>query len=165
MSLIRTSACLAAGLLLFAAAPDARAQNEAAPIYGAELMTEQEQQQYREQLSGLKGEERARFRKEHRQRMQERARERGVAVPSGPAPGATGRHLMTEEEREAHRQEMRSKTSAEERERARKEHHEQMKERAREQGIELPEKPPAGGRGPGGPGRGPGGRGPGPKGR
>lgn len=50
-----------------------------------------------------------------------------------------GSQLMTKEEREAHRAEMRAAKNAEERERLRKEHHEKMKERARHQNIILPD--------------------------
>jgi hypothetical protein len=89
--------------------------------------------------------------------MQARAQERQTRIPDVAAPGTVrGRELMTEEEREKHRQEMRSKADAEERERARREKHEEMNERARERGVELPDEPiPQRGGGPrGGPGGG-----------
>jgi hypothetical protein len=54
-----------------------------------------------------------------------------------------GSQLMTQQERLEYRTRMREATSAEEREQIRKEHHEQMRERAREQGITLPDEPPA----------------------
>lgn len=54
-----------------------------------------------------------------------------------------GSQLMTEQEREEHRNRMRNATSAEEREQIRKEHHKRMLERARAKGIDLPEEPPA----------------------
>ena len=70
-----------------------------------------------------------------------------------------GHQLMTPEERNAHRTKMRTAKTYEEREQIRKEHHTQMQIRAKEQGLTLPDEPPAG-RGPGlGPG---GGGGPGP---
>lgn len=75
-------------------------------------------------------------------------------------PPVYGSQLMTEQERNEHRQRMRNAKNAEEREQIRKEHHERMKARARERGIELPDEPPArGGKGmgPGGKGMGPGG--------
>jgi hypothetical protein len=68
--------------------------------------------------------------------------------------------LMTEQERIEHRNKMRAAKTPEERERVRAEHHEQMKARAKERGITLPDQPPAGrgpGMGPGGGGMGPGG--------
>ena len=69
-----------------------------------------------------------------------------------------GRQLMTDEERNAQRSKMRSSTS-EEKEKVRAEHHEKMKERAKEQGATLPDNPPARGQGMGGGGMGGGGRG------
>lgn len=73
-----------------------------------------------------------------------------------------GSQLMTEQERIEYRTRMRTAATEEERERIRNEHHERMKERAREQGMMLPDEPPAPGMGPGsgmGRGMGPGGRG------
>lgn len=72
-----------------------------------------------------------------------------------------GSRLMTEEERIQYRDRMRAAKTAEEREQIRREHHEKMKERARERGVTLPDEPgPKGkgyGHGPGGVGYGPGG--------
>jgi len=67
-----------------------------------------------------------------------------------------GSQLMTEQERAEHRTKMRSAKSTAEREQIRKEHHERMKERAKTQGLTLPDEPPArgGGMGFGGGGRG-----------
>ena len=69
-----------------------------------------------------------------------------------------GSQLMTEQERNEHRQRMRNARNEQEREKIRNEHHQRMKVRAREQGIELPDQPPArGGYGAGqGKGMGPG---------
>ena len=63
-----------------------------------------------------------------------------------------GSQLMTQQERSEYRARMRTATTAEERERIRIQHHEAMKERARTQGVTLPDEPPAGGggMGPGG---------------
>ena len=65
-----------------------------------------------------------------------------------------GWELMTEEERLQHREKMRTLTTEEERNRYRQEHHEKMRERAKQQGVELPAGPmPHGkGMGPMGPG-------------
>jgi len=70
-----------------------------------------------------------------------------------------GSQLMTREERVAYRAKMRAAKTQEEREKIRAEHHEQMKARAKERGVTLPDAPPArgGGMGPGGGGMGPGG--------
>ena len=71
-----------------------------------------------------------------------------------------GSQLMTQQERNEYRTRMRAAKTAEEREQVRKEHHEQMKARAKEKGVTLPDEPPArgmgGGMGPGGGGMGPG---------
>lgn len=70
-----------------------------------------------------------------------------------------GSQLMTQQERTAYRARMRAAKTQEEREKIRAEHHEQMKMRAKEKGVTLPDMPPAmgGGMGPGGGGMGPGG--------
>lgn len=67
-----------------------------------------------------------------------------------------GYQLMSRDERMVYRQRMRAATSADEREKIRAEHHEQMKKRAAERGVTLPDAPPMrpGGMGPG-PGMGP----------
>ena len=50
-------------------------------IYGAELMTPQEREQYRKDMAGAKGEPaRAGVRAQHRTRLRERARERGITL-------------------------------------------------------------------------------------
>ncbi|OIP18803.1 MAG: hypothetical protein AUK53_00800 [Betaproteobacteria bacterium CG2_30_59_46] len=70
-----------------------------------------------------------------------------------------GSQLMTQEERVAYRARMRGAKTPEEREKIRAEHHEQMRARAKERGVTLPDMPPAmgGGMGSGGGGMGPGG--------
>jgi hypothetical protein len=155
----RLAISLAAAGLLLGAAPYAFAEEDTAPIYGQQLMTQEEQEQYRARMRALETEqERAALREQHRKDMQGRARERNVELPDVAAPAGAakeepapktvrGRELMTEEERERHREEMRSKATAEERERARREKHEEMRERSREQGVELPDQPPPRGSG------------------
>jgi hypothetical protein len=54
-----------------------------------------------------------------------------------------GSQMMTEEERNAYREKMRNAKTAQEQKQIRYEHHEQMKERAKERGITLPDEPPA----------------------
>lgn len=63
-----------------------------------------------------------------------------------------GSQLMTPQERTEFHEKMRAATTREERERIRKEHHEQMEKRAKERGVTLPDEPPdhPGGMGPGG---------------
>lgn len=52
-----------------------------------------------------------------------------------------GYDLMTEEERIAYRNQMRSLATEREREQFRMEHHERMKERAKARGVEIPDEP------------------------
>lgn len=56
---------------------------------------------------------------------------------------------MTAQERNEYANRMRLLRTEEEREQFRKEHHEQMKERAKARGLTLPDDPPAQGRGAG----------------
>lgn len=69
-----------------------------------------------------------------------------------------GSQLMTQQERAEYRAKMRAAKTAEELEKIRSEHHEHMKERAKERGVTLPDEPPArgGGMGPGAGGMSPG---------
>jgi hypothetical protein len=66
------------------------------PIYGYELMTDQERLAYRERMRSAKTmQERLRIREEHRLLMEARAKERGVQImhanPAGPGGmGGTG---------------------------------------------------------------------------
>ena len=63
-----------------------------------------------------------------------------------------GSQLMTQQERNEYRAQMRNAKTYEERERIRLEHHKAMQERAKAKGLTLPDMPPAagGGMGPGG---------------
>ena len=82
-----------------------------------------------------------------------------AAAQSGPP--IYGSQMMTDRERSDYHGRMRSADSVEQRERIRSEHHEQMKLRAAERGVTLPDDPPArgmrDGQGPGSQGMGPGG--------
>ena len=69
------------------------------------------------------------------------------AQPMGYEAPVYGSELMTGEERERYRERLSNAQSAEDRERIRSEHHEQMQERARERGVTLPDTPPRGGPG------------------
>jgi hypothetical protein len=61
-------------------------------IYGSQLMTRQERSEYRTRLRAAKtAQEREQIRAEHHERMQERAKERGVTLPDEPP--ARGRGL------------------------------------------------------------------------
>jgi hypothetical protein len=96
----------------------------------------------------------------------------GFALAADPEPAPAkaqtpksepiyGSQLMTPQERAEYRAKMSAAKTVEEQEQIRKEHHEQMKERAQAHGVTLPDEPPArgGGMGPGGGGMGPGGGG------
>ena len=59
-------------------------------IYGAELMTHEEREQYRERMRGAKTPDaEARIRAENYGAMQKRARVRGVKLPEPTAPAAS----------------------------------------------------------------------------
>jgi uncharacterized protein HemX len=88
----------------------------------------------------------------------------GVSLGADQQETLYGSQIMTQQERNEYHTKIRAAKTAEEREQIRKEHHERMKERAKTQGVTLPDEPPArgGGMGPGGGGMGPGGGGMGP---
>ena len=58
-----------------------------------------------------------------------------------------GSQMMTSQERVEQRKKMRAAKTTEDRERIRAEHHEAMKMRAQERGVNLPDTPPDGGMG------------------
>lgn len=85
-----------------------------------------------------------------------------LAVEPPPPPGTTvyGSQLMTPQERQAFRMQMRMAKTQEERMQIRASHHAAMQARAKERGLTLPDMPPPGGAGMGpgmGRGMGPGG--------
>jgi hypothetical protein len=89
---------LATGMLSILVPVVGSAAEPEEPIYGRQLMTQQERREHREQLRSAKSwEEREQLRHEHHERMQERARAKGIALPdppparsSGTGPGAYG---------------------------------------------------------------------------
>ena len=57
-------------------------------IYGSQMMTQQERNEYRERMRAAKTqEERERVRAEHHERMKERAQARGLSLPDEPRSG------------------------------------------------------------------------------
>lgn len=61
-------------------------------IYGSQLMTEQERNEYRNQMRALKTEqEREAFRKEHHEKMKVRAKAQGAALPDEPPAQGAGK--------------------------------------------------------------------------
>lgn len=123
-------------------------------IYGADLMTARERQQYEQKLHSLATEqERVQFRMEHEQQMQQRAHERGITLRQGPSERQVrteeqqrqrereqtyGYSLMTPAEVAQYRERLRSAHTEQQREKIRSEHHEQMQQRARERGEAPP---------------------------
>lgn len=60
-------------------------------IYGSQLMTKQERAEHRAKLRSLKTrEEREAYRMEHHKKMQERAKEKGLALPDEPTARGGG---------------------------------------------------------------------------
>lgn len=60
-------------------------------VFGSQLMTTQERREYRQRMRTMKTqEERDQFRLEHHTRMQDRATERGLSLPSSPPMQGTG---------------------------------------------------------------------------
>ena len=60
-------------------------------VYGWQLMTPEERTEYRAKMQSLKTEqEREAYRREHHALMQERAKEKGVALPDEPQPRGKG---------------------------------------------------------------------------
>lgn len=82
----------AAGLLMLTAASAFAQQSadlppvtDATPVYGAQMMTQQEMDEHRAQMRAAKTlEERERIRAEHHQRMVIRSREKGLTLPDEP---------------------------------------------------------------------------------
>jgi hypothetical protein len=85
---------------------------------------------------GMTPEQRDAMREERYQAMRKRAAEQGVELPETPPW-----KLMSEEERAARREMMRSLTP-EQREAMREQHWKELRERAAEKGMEMPETPP-----------------------
>ena len=130
----------------------------------AGLLTPEEMSAHRNAMRSVKTiEECKTMQSEHRALVETRAKEKGVTVPApranacermfqsgakgqpgakGPAGtrgGAPGWNLMTAEEREAHRTQMRSVKSYEECKAVQLEHRTKMEERAKAKGMTLPE--------------------------
>ena len=109
-------------------------------IYGSELMTEQERNQYRQRLqAAASAEQQAQVRAEHRQQMLERANQQGLdLVPPGQGP-VYGGALMTVQERNEYRERLRLMEPGQEKEAFMAKHREEMRTRAAEQGTQLEE--------------------------
>lgn len=82
----------------------------------------------------------------------------GLSFAADQQEQVYGSQFMTQQERDEYRAQMRAAKTLQEQEQIRRDHHQKMKERAKAQGVQMPEEPPArrGGTGPGS-GMGPGG--------
>lgn len=104
-------------------------------IYGREVMSSQERDEYRMQLqAAVSAEERQRIEAQHRETVLARARAQGVDL-APPGKGIYGGALMSVEERNQYREQLRTMSSDEERRRFVAEHREAMQQRARAQGV------------------------------
>lgn len=108
-------------------------------IYGRELMSQQERNEYRMQLQAAgSAEERRQIEARHRDMIQTRAQEQGVEIVA-PGKGIYGGALMTVEERSRFREQLRSIGSAEERRQFLAEHRVEIQQRAKARGVPFNE--------------------------
>jgi len=109
-------------------------------IYGSAMMSEEELKQYRNQLMNMETvEAREQYQTKHEAKMQERAQLKGKdLVPPGQGP-IYGGELMTVQERNEYREQLRNMDSDEEREKFQAQHHEQMSLRAKALEREIEE--------------------------
>ena len=111
-----------------------------ADIYGSALMSEEELNQYRNQLRNMETvQAREQFQSEHEDKMQARAQKQGKdLVP--PGQGAIyGGELMTVQERNQYREQLRLIDSDEERLKFQAQHREQMELRAKALELDIEE--------------------------
>lgn len=111
-------------------------------IYGSELMTEQEMQQYRKQLKAAENQhEREQIQFQHEKRMQERAlKQNKDLVPPGHGK-IYGGELMTVQERNAYREQQRLYDTEEGMHKFEAQHREKMQKRAAALGLDIEEVP------------------------
>lgn len=109
-------------------------------MYGNELMTPEEREQYRNELGNAETqEEREQVRAEHVATMQQLALQQGLdLVPPGQGP-IYGGELMSVQERNEYREQLRLSDSDTERTQLQAQHREQMQERARALNLEIEE--------------------------
>lgn len=109
-------------------------------IYGSKLMSEEEMNQYRNQLENMEtAQEREQFQARHEEKMQVRAQEQGKdLVPPGQGP-IYGSELMTVQERNQYREQLRHLDSDEELQKFQAQHREQMELRAKALELDIEE--------------------------
>jgi hypothetical protein len=107
-------------------------------IYGNELMNSEERKQYRAQLGLANGQgEMKQFQAQHEKKMQQRALQQGQdLVPPGQGP-IYGGELMTVQERNQHREQLRLCDSDEERQKVQAQHRDRVNQRAHALGLEV----------------------------
>ena len=101
-------------------------------IYGNGLMSAEEKKQYRNQLMQMETvQAREQFQAQHEEKMQSRAQKQGKdLVPPGQGP-IYGGELMTVQERNQYREQLRHMDSDADREKFQAQHREQMEQRAK----------------------------------
>ncbi|MGB5332377.1 MAG: hypothetical protein WBM80_13710 [Woeseiaceae bacterium] len=113
-----------------------------ADIYGSELMTVEERNQYRRKLKAAKTEKaREKFQIQHEKKMQKRAEKSGEdLVPPGQGK-IYGGELMTVQERNEYREQQRRYDGGEEMQKFQAQHREKMQQRAIALGLDIEEAP------------------------
>ena len=109
-------------------------------IYGNGLMSAEEKKQYRNQLMQMETvQAREQFQAQHEEKMQARAQKQGKdLVPPGQGP-IYGGELMTVQERNQYREQLRHMDSDADREKFQAQHREQMEQRAKALQREIEE--------------------------
>jgi hypothetical protein len=109
-------------------------------IYGHELMSDQERNEYRRQIQSARSvEEREEIRSRHQADIQARAMARGVSVAPASEGPLYGGSLMTAQERNEYREQMRMAGSDAERSKLTTQHREEMLARAKAKGVVVDE--------------------------
>jgi hypothetical protein len=113
-----------------------------ADIYGSELMTAEERNQYRRMLKATKTEKaKEKFQIQHEKKMQKRAEKSGKdLVPPGQGK-IYGGELMTVQERNEYREQQRRYDEGEEMQKFQAQHREKMQQRATALGLDIEEAP------------------------
>lgn len=114
-------------------------------IYGGEFMSAEERNQYREQLRLTESDPKARtkFMAEHQEKMQARAKAQGAALgdPAFAAKqgnGIYGNELMSVQERNQYREQLRlTESDPQARRQFKAQHQEKMQARAKEMGVDI----------------------------
>ena len=109
-------------------------------IYGNQLMSDAERRQYRNELGNSNTQEsRMQLQAQHEQKMQERALQQGQdLVPQGQGP-VYGGELMSVQERNQYREQLRLIDSDQEREQFQAQHRDRVNQRAKALGLEVEE--------------------------